>query len=98
MTTTFLIEFNMKTAAGFERFARFDLGCDREFALRLFSTLDGHIPMGDDGVLHIDLVEKRQGLPVNMHVLSCSIAELSNNVKIITRELFKRINLEDMPV
>ena len=98
MTTAFFIEFNMKTAAGFERFACFDLGRDREFALRLFSTLAGHAPMGDDGVLHIDLVEKRQGLPVNILVLNCSVAELSNNVKIITRELFKRINLEDMPI
>jgi hypothetical protein len=97
MTTTFFIEFNMKTASGFERFAYFDLGRDREFALRLFSTLDGQIPIGDDGVLHLDLVKKRQGLPVNMHVRSCSMAELCNNAKIITRELFKRINLEDMP-
>ena len=42
-------------------------------------------------------IEKYRGLPVNMQVISCSMEDLSRNVKIITREFFKGINLEEMP-
>ena len=94
--TTFFIEVNMKTANGFEGYGCFDLGDDRKFALQLFSTLGGRPPQGDEGVLQMDLVEKQRGLPVNVQVISCSLAELCGNVKIITTELFKRLNLDEM--
>jgi hypothetical protein len=97
MATTFYIELNMKTTTGFERFGCLDLGEDREFAARLFSQLEGLPAAGDRGVLHMDLVEKHRGLPVNMQVISCTMEELCRNVRIITRELFKRINLDEMP-
>jgi len=87
----------MKTAKGFERFGCFDLGCDREFASRLFSALEGQPPTDEEGVLHMDLVEKREKLPVNIQVISCSIGELCLNIRIITRELFKRTNLGETP-
>lgn len=96
METTFFIELSMKTAAGFECYGCFDLGNDREFAVKLFSRLDGRPLEDEPGVLHMDLVEKYRGLPVNMQVVSCSVEELSRNVKIITRELFKRLNLDEM--
>jgi hypothetical protein len=97
MTTTFYIELNMKTTAGFERFGCVDLGDNRNFAIRLFSGLEGRPAEGEEGILHMDLVEKYRGLPVNMQVISCTIEELSRNVRAITRELFKRINLDEMP-
>lgn len=97
MTTTFYIELNMKTGTGFERFGCMDLGDNREFAVNLFSGLEGRPAEGEEGVLHMDLVEKYRGLPVNMLVISCTIEELCRNVKTLTRELFKRINLHEMP-
>ncbi|HUB61066.1 MAG TPA: hypothetical protein VL978_10210 [Puia sp.] len=97
MTTTFYIELNMKTIGGFERFGGLDLGDSRDFAVRLFSGLEGRPAKGDEGVLHMDLVEKYRGLPVNIQVISCTIEELCRNVRTITRELFKRINLDEMP-
>jgi len=97
MATTFYIELNMKTTAGFERFGCLELGNNRDFALTLFSGLEGRPAEGDEGVLHMDLVEKYRGLPVNMQVISCTMEELCRNVRNITRELFKRINLDEMP-
>lgn len=97
MTTTFYIELNMKTTTGFERFGCVDLGDNRDFAESLFSGLEGKPANGDEGVLHMDLVEKYRGLPVNMLVISCTMEELCRNVKTLTRELFKRINLHEMP-
>jgi hypothetical protein len=98
MTTTFYIELNMKTIGGFERFGCLDLGDNRGFAVSLFSGLEGRPAEGDEGVLHMDLVEKYRGLPVNMQVISCTIEELCRNVRTVTRELFRRINLDEMPV
>jgi len=98
MGTTFFIELNMKTADGFERFGCFEIGCDREFALKLFLALEGRPPEGEQGVLQLDLVESYRGLPVSIQVIDCSISEICRNVKIITRELFKRINLRQMPL
>jgi hypothetical protein len=95
--TTFFIELNMKTAAGFECYGYFDLGDNRAFAARLFSVLEGLPAEGDAPILHMNLVEKYKGLPVNIQVIGCSMEELCRNVKVITREIFKRINLEEMP-
>ncbi len=97
MRTTFFIELTMKTVSGFERFGSFELGEDSDFAAALFSILEGHSLEGDSGVLHMGLVEERRGLPVNMQVIACSMEELCRNIKVITREMFKRINLGEMP-
>src|SRR3954470_14671732 len=73
MEPTFFIELNMKTHNGFECYGRFDLGNNREFALSLLSKLEGRPPEGDSDVLHMDLVEKYSGLPMNVYVVSCSV-------------------------
>ncbi len=96
MRTTFFIELNMKTATGFECYGCFDLGYDREFAVKLFSRLEGRPAEGEMAVLQMDLIEKYRGLPVNMEVICCSIDELSRNVRTITRELFRRLSLDEM--
>ena len=95
MERKFYIELNMKTADGFERFGCFELGSDRGFAIGLFGGLAGRPAEDDSEVLHMDLVEKRGGLPMNMQVVSCTVEELGKNIKYLTRELFKKINLGD---
>lgn len=97
MITTFYIELNMKTSAGFEQFGCLDLGDSRDFAVNLFSGFEGRPAEGEQGVLHMDLVEKYRGLPVNILVISCTMEELCRNMKTLTRELFKHINLHEMP-
>ena len=95
MERKFYIDLNMKTLDGFERFGHFELGSDRGFAVRLFAMLEGRPAKDDSDVLHMDLVEKRDGLPMNMQVVSCTVEELGTNLKVLTRELFKKINLDD---
>lgn len=94
MESNFYIEVNMKTAGGFERYGCFELGKDREFALRLFAGMAGSSAAQETDMLHFDLVEKRGGLPMSMHVLSCTVEQLAFNLKYLTRELFKRLNLD----
>lgn len=95
MKSMFYIELNLKTLKGFERYACFDLGSNRNFAVTLFSELEGEASADEAGVLHMDLVEKRNGLPVNVRVISCTVDQLSRNVKHITREIFKSFNLDE---
>jgi hypothetical protein len=95
MKTTFHIGLNMKTTAGFERYAWFDLGSDREFAYGLFAGLEGSPAIDDSGVLHMDFIEKKNGLPVNIKMIGCTATELARNVGYITRELFKFLNLNE---
>ncbi|HVW60964.1 MAG TPA: hypothetical protein VHC48_13035 [Puia sp.] len=93
-----MIVLNMRTAEGFVRFGQFELGMDRASVEALYETLEGQEPEGEEGFLHIDLVEMRQGLPVSLRVLSCSAAELARNVCAITRQVFRWKNLdESMP-
>jgi hypothetical protein len=75
---------NMRTAGGYMRFAEFDLGMNREAVEALYASLEGCEPKGEEGILHLDLVEMRQGLPVSLRVLSCSLAEFGRNVCTIT--------------
>jgi len=93
MNSSFFIELNMRTGEWFERFGCLELGSDREFALKVFAGLKGSPAVDETGVLQMDLVEKRNGLPMNMQVIQCSADELSANVKYVAHELFKRINL-----
>jgi len=94
MNTTFSIVLNMKTANGFESFASFCIGNEREFADSLFSTLKGKRSVTEQDILHMDLVEKIHELPVNIKVINCTLEDLATNCRTISKELFRIRNLE----
>jgi hypothetical protein len=91
----FYIVLNLKTGNGFESFGKFSIGNDRESAWSIFSKLKGKKHVDEKNVLHLDLIETSNGLPVNMQMISCSLEELAENCKIITKEAFKLFNLEE---
>lgn len=95
MKSVFKIVLNMRTVEGFVRFGQFELGMDGALAEALYESLEGKDPAGEEGFLHIDLVEMRQGLPVSLRVLSCSATELGRNVCTITRHIFRWKNLDE---
>ena len=45
-------------------------------------------------MLTIELVETVNELPVNLHILACTLEELTYNCRIITKEAFKLHNLK----
>ena len=94
MNTTFYIILNMKTVNGFESYGRFSIGNDRNFAYRLFSMLKGVEASSEQDVLHMDLVETKDNLPVNIRVINCTLEELTANCRLISKELFRTLNLE----
>ena len=94
MTTTFYIDFSFKTGKGPEGFARFFIGNDREAAYALFQELWGTEDVDEKNILYIDFMELVSGLPVNIKMKSCTLNQLAENCRIITKELF-RLNSMD---
>jgi hypothetical protein len=94
--TTFTIRLNIKTCHGFECFGKFFLGNKREFATAIFDQLKGEKTLDEKNVLQFDLVESINGLPASIQVISCSLEELAENCKLITKETFKVINMEEL--
>ena len=84
----------MKTPMGFESFARFYIGNQGETALHLFGKLKGTTDKMDDRILQMDLMETRNNLPVNLKVLGCTLEEMAENCKVITKEAFKIFTLK----
>jgi hypothetical protein len=93
METTFYINLNIKTANGFQPYARYFIGDDREAAAQIFHQLKGTNEVTEDHLLQIDFIESANNLPVNLQVIGCNLEQLAENSKIITREIFKLLNL-----
>lgn len=94
--TKFYIQLHINTIDGVQCYGKFMLGKDEKFASNVFKKLKGNKRVNDKTVLHLDLVETRNELPINIRMISCSLEELAENCKIITREVFKFSNLEEM--
>jgi hypothetical protein len=90
----FYIVLNIKTAHGYEGFGKFCLGEDKKAAIRIFNQLAGTDEVDDKTVLHMELRENRHGLPINILMRGCSLEDVAENCRIITRETFKLLNLE----
>ena len=94
MEARYEISLNMKTLKGIESYGYFNLSDNREFALEVYRELQGDDVIKAESVISIDLVEKQSGIPFPMALKHCSYAQLAENVKIITKALFKHLNLE----
>ena len=89
METAFYILLYIKTPKGFESFARFYIGNRAKPARQLFDKLKGSTEEPDDCILQMDLMETKNNLPVNIKVIGCSLEEMAENCKVITKEAFK---------
>jgi len=94
METAFYILLYIKTPQGFESFGRFYLGNKEAPARNLFDKLKGNDQNPDDRILQMDLMETRNNLPVNIKLIGCTLEEMAENCKVITKEAFKIFTLE----
>ena len=95
MKHTFHIVLNMKTLNGFETIGKFCIGNNHDASNSVFELLHGTEVLQEADILHMDLVETIDSLPVNIRVISCTLEEFAGNCKLITKELFKLVNLGD---
>ena len=96
METQFYITLTLKTCNGPEPFAKFFIGNNRSKAHAIFHKLHGTNEVNEKNVLYLDFIEAHEGLPVNLNVISCTLKQLMENCKIITKEVFKLNNLGDI--
>jgi len=92
----FYVVLNIKSGSDFKTYGKFFLGNSRKFADAIFKKLKGNKKVSNASVLYIELMETNNELPVNIQVMSCSLEELAENCKMITKETFKQCNLEEM--
>ncbi|WP_276481525.1 hypothetical protein [Paraflavitalea pollutisoli] len=94
MESIFYIRFNVKTAEGLHCYGRFDIGNERTVAEKIFRQLKGRHDVHENTILSVELMETIAGLPVNLQLLSCTLDELANNCRIISKEIFNQANLK----
>ena len=97
METQFYMLLSLKTAKGFVDYGQYFFGNDRQAAEGLFAQLQGGADVKDNCLLHIDLMETVNELPVKIKTICCTLDELGINCKLIAREVFRLKNLEEMP-
>jgi hypothetical protein len=94
METQFYILLSLKTLQGFVNYGQFFFGNDREAANALFAQLQGNEDV-KDCLLHIDLMETVNELPVKIKTICCTLNELGANCRLIARETFRVKNMEE---
>lgn len=95
MISGWKIRFTMKTVNGFESICEFYAGNNKAIATAIFNALEGNDTAGNNDILQFDLLEMRKGLPCNLQIKHCTLSEMTNNCRILTREIFKYRNLAD---
>jgi hypothetical protein len=96
METQFYILLSLKTPQRFADYGQYFFGNDREAAYELFRRLKGSEDLKDNCLLHIDLMETVDELPVKIKTICCTLEELAFNCKLIAREIFRLKNLEEI--
>jgi len=91
--TKYFIKFTLKTVHGFESFGQMFIGNDKKTAYDIFSSMKGNDEVNETNILQLDFIETMKGLPINLKVLHCTLNEMADNCKTITKEVFKQFNL-----
>lgn len=89
MDTQCYIELALKTVDGMESIAKFFVGNDRKKAYSIFRQLQGVTDINEKDLIYIDLMETREGLPLSVDIITCTLDQLGENCKAITKEIFK---------
>lgn len=96
METQFYILLSLKTPQGFADYGQYFFGNEPEAAHELFRQLKGSEDLKENCLLHIDLMETVDELPVKIKTICCTLEELAFNCKLIAREIFRLKNLEEI--
>ena len=94
MKRQFYLLLSVKTPAGFVAYGQYELVASPEEAYEFFDSLKGKKEIEDDHILHIDLMETVDNLPVRIKTITCNLDELTCNCKLITLETFRLAHLK----
>jgi hypothetical protein len=94
MKDQFNILLSLKTPSGFEAYGQYFLGDDRHEAVELFEQMKGNETLTDKALLHLDLVETVDELPVKIRTICCTLEEFAYNSRVIAKEVFRKYSLK----
>src|SRR5690349_10133498 len=89
MDTQYYIELALKTPKGTEPFAKFFLGNKGKQAYSIFKKLQGIKTVSENDLMYMDFMEIKNGLPLSMDMITCTLDQVAENCKTITKEIFK---------
>jgi hypothetical protein len=55
----------------------------------VFSRLNGNRNINENNLVYMELLELSNDLPLGIDMIACTLSDIGENVKTITRELFK---------
>jgi hypothetical protein len=93
MKSEYQIALHSKTPTGFETYAEFHIGTDEAAANRLFRSLKGSPDNIGDGILLMELRAICRGLPIDIRMIRCTLDEVTENCRIITKHCFNSFNV-----
>jgi hypothetical protein len=96
MAIEYRIAIHARTASGFDTIGEFFIGTDRRQANQLFKSLKGSPDNLEDGVLIMDLRELNRGLLFDVHMIQCTLDQVADNCRLITKHQFRALNLKDV--
>jgi hypothetical protein len=92
------IEYNImlhaRTASGFDTFGEFYIGNDRQAAKELFDNLKGSPDDIEGGLLIMELREINRSLPFDIQMIRCTLDQMCDNCRLITKNQFKTMILK----
>ncbi len=94
MAIEYRIALSARTTSGFDTFGEFFIGNDRQAAKQLFNSLTGSTDDVQGGLLIMELREINRNLPFDIKMISCTLDQLSENCRLITKSQFKTFNLK----
>jgi hypothetical protein len=95
MSTEYRIAVHARTTSGFDTIGEFYVGTDRQEANQLFKSLNGSADDLKDSVLLMDLRELNRGLLFDIQMIECTLDEIADNCRQITKHQFKTLNLKN---
>jgi len=94
MQDQYSIIVEIKTARGFVEYCRYFLGCSAERAKNNFAMLSGDRVRPDEYALRMDLVVCHKDQEAVLDSLYCTLDDLASNSAVISKEMFKWLNIE----
>jgi hypothetical protein len=95
MESVYSIIVNMRVHHGYVETAHFFIMGTKSDSLEIFDQLYGQYNSDITPLLRMDLVARdSNGIDTVLNSLDCTLQELTENIKIITKETFKLLNLE----
>ncbi len=93
MCPIYYVVLRIKAQTNFDCFGRFLFGHDKALADRVFELMMGSNDVDESMPIQLDFIEMVNGVPVTLHIIACTLEQLSFNVKMMTLEAFKHLNL-----